>query len=198
MEKTCSICKITKDISNFNKNSYRKNGYRTECKDCRKLKTKKYRDLNKDKLNSYNKLYQEKVKNNEIIKNEPLTKFERSKKNSDYTTMYIKNRIEVDSLFKLKTRIRQLLSNSIRGKGYTKKSKSSDILGISFDDFKNYIESLFIDGMSWDNYGEWHLDHKIPISWAKSEQEVYELNHYSNFQPLWADDNLLKGNRFKN
>ncbi len=61
-----------------------------------------------------------------------------------------------------------------------------------------FIESLFIDNMSWDNYGEWHLDHKIPVSWAKNEEELYKLNHYSNFQPMWAFDNQSKGDRFSN
>ena len=50
--------------------------------------------------------------------------------------------------------------------------------------------------MNWVNYGEWHIDHIIPISYAKSELEIYELNHYSNLQPLWSKDNLSKGNRF--
>jgi hypothetical protein len=51
--------------------------------------------------------------------------------------------------------------------------------------------------MTWENYGKWHLDHKTPISWAKTEKEVIELNHYTNFQPMWAIENLSKGNRFK-
>ena len=52
--------------------------------------------------------------------------------------------------------------------------------------------------MTWSNYGEWHLDHKVPISWAKSEEEVYKLSHYTNFQPLWMNDNLSKDNRYSN
>jgi hypothetical protein len=49
----------------------------------------------------------------------------------------------------------------------------------------------------WNNHGTyWHLDHIIPISWAKSEEEVYKLNHYTNFQPLSAFENLAKNNRF--
>jgi hypothetical protein len=49
--------------------------------------------------------------------------------------------------------------------------------------------------MSWENYGEWHIDHIIPISSAKTNQEVYKLNHHTNFQPLWAEDNLRKSNK---
>jgi hypothetical protein len=49
--------------------------------------------------------------------------------------------------------------------------------------------------MTWENQGQWHLDHIYPISLAKNEQEVIKLNHYTNFQPLWAKDNLTKHNK---
>ena len=110
--------------------------------------------------------------------------------------MYIINRKKIDPLFKLKINIRGLIGISIKNQGYTKKSKTSDILCISFEDFKLHIESMFQENMSWENHGEWHLDHKIPISWGETEEEVIKLNHYTNFQPLWAIDNLIKGNRY--
>lgn len=50
--------------------------------------------------------------------------------------------------------------------------------------------------MNWENYGEWHLDHIIPISYAKTIEDIYKLNHYTNLQPLWASENLSKGNRY--
>ena len=53
----------------------------------------------------------------------------------------------------------------------------------------------FTTGMSWENRNEWHIDHKIPLSSAKTEEEIYELCHYTNLQPLWAFDNLSKGNK---
>jgi hypothetical protein len=49
--------------------------------------------------------------------------------------------------------------------------------------------------MTWDNYGEWHLDHIKPISLGKTEEEVIQLYHYTNFQPLWAKDNVVKYNK---
>lgn len=55
--------------------------------------------------------------------------------------------------------------------------------------------------MTWENHGrgesKWHFDHKIPASWAKTEEKMIKLNHYTNFQPLWSNDNISKGNRFK-
>ena len=49
--------------------------------------------------------------------------------------------------------------------------------------------------MNWDNLGEWHLDHIYPVSLSKDEEELIKLNHYTNFQPLWAIDNMIKGNK---
>jgi hypothetical protein len=52
--------------------------------------------------------------------------------------------------------------------------------------------------MSWENRSEWHIDHIVPLSSAKSEAEIIFLNHYSNLQPLWAKDNIQKSNKMPN
>jgi len=90
---------------------------------------------------------------------------------------------------------RQLISSSIKRRNWKKNSKTQQILGCSFQEFKIHIEKQFIKGMSWDNQGKWHFDHIYPISLAKNEEELIRLNHYTNFQPLWAIDNLKKGNK---
>jgi hypothetical protein len=95
----------------------------------------------------------------------------------------------------LKDSIIGLIYHSIKRQGYKKNSKTQSILGCSYEEFKLFIESKFQEGMSWVNKGMWHLDHIIPISSAKDEEEVYKLNHYKNFQPLWEIDNLLKSNK---
>ena len=76
-----------------------------------------------------------------------------------------------------------------------KNKKTEEILGCDFVFIKNYLESKFIDGMSWDNYGKWHVDHIIPLSSAKTEEDVYKLCHYTNLQPLWCEENLKKGTK---
>ena len=62
---------------------------------------------------------------------------------------------------------------------------------------RNYLEKQFKEGMTWENYGQWHIDHIIPLSSFNllDEKEVKKAIHYSNLQPLWAIDNLKKGNR---
>lgn len=67
-------------------------------------------------------------------------------------------------------------------------------LGMSIDDFRAYIAAKFTDGMSWGNYGEWHLDHINPLASfdLTDEAQARAAFHYSNYQPLWARDNQRK------
>ena len=68
-------------------------------------------------------------------------------------------------------------------------------MGCTPEFLKEHLQSQFKDGMGWDNYGSWHIDHIIPLSVAKDEKEIYRLCHYTNLQPLWAIENLSKGNK---
>lgn len=203
--KICSRCKLDKEISNFSKNPDRKCGLKPECKDCRKLVTAEYRSKNREKLNEKNRLYREKVKdpNYVSVPKVLLTEKEKKKRRSEYVVKYISERSKNDPLFKLKLNIRKSISSNVilylksNNLDTTKKGSTESILGISYNVFKTYIEEQFIEGMSWENYGEWQFDHKTPISWANTEDEVYELNHYTNFQPLWTIENHIKGSRYK-
>lgn len=103
--------------------------------------------------------------------------------------------IESDSIRRIKKRIKSLISISILKAGYSKKTKAFEILGAEFDVVKKHIESKFKEGMSWENHGEWHIDHVIPMSTANSEERALSLNHYTNLQPLWASENLHKGSK---
>jgi hypothetical protein len=106
----------------------------------------------------------------------------------------INNRLATDNLFKLRHNLRNLIRNSVNRKGFKKESKTSKILGCSYIEFKLHIESQFKDGMSWENYGVWEFDHITPVSWATTEDDIIKLNHYTNFQPLWKEENIKKRN----
>ena len=98
----------------------------------------------------------------------------------------------------LRTRIMARLTESLKTKR-PGRNKWLDTLGYSVDELKQHIESKFLDGMSWDNYGEWHIDHVIPIAaFNYSSIEDFDFKRcwaLKNLQPLWANDNLRKSAR---
>ncbi len=155
-----------KNYYQINKEKYKK--YREENKEEIYIKRKKYRDNNKEKM----KMQYEKAKEKRKI--------------------YRNNRRKTDYLYCLKCKIRKNINASIKKKGFTKRSTTYNILGCDYDFFKNYIESQFINGMNWNNI---HLDHIKPLSSAITEKDVLDLNHYTNFQPLFAIDNLNKASK---
>lgn len=108
-----------------------------------------------------------------------------------------KQRINRDPVYAIKERIRCLIKESIRKLGSSKSTKTAQILGCSSADLRKHIERQFVRGMSWENMGKWHIDHIVPISSAKSVDEVIALNHHTNLRPLWAEDNLRKSNRME-
>jgi hypothetical protein len=71
------------------------------------------------------------------------------------------------------------------------------MLGTSIESVRTHIETLWQPGMSWDNHGKygWHIDHIIPLSSCKNEEDMVKLCYYTNLQPLWWKDNLVKGNK---
>ena len=75
-----------------------------------------------------------------------------------------------------------------------KNNKTFKIIGCTPQELKIYIEKQFLSDMSWVNVlnGKIHIDHIIPLSSAKTEADVYRLCHYTNLQPLWAEDNISK------
>lgn len=79
----------------------------------------------------------------------------------------------------------------------TKKTKRSvTYLGCDIDTYKEYLESRFKDGMTWENHGKWHIDHIVPLKHATSEMTIEERLHYKNTQPMWGSENMGKGNRY--
>jgi hypothetical protein len=198
--KVCRKCGKEKCVSQFHKVSAVKSGLSARCKECCLNYVRESRSLRKA-----NKDYE--IPKSKICSSCGLKKdieefsIDNSRKDrhqcncKSCVSKYILNRRSNDNLFYASSRIRNLVLKSIQRMGYTKRSKTKEILGIDFNGFKNHIESKFSDGMNWDNRHLWHIDHIIPISSAKSEEEVIKLNHYTNLQPLWAEDNYRKGNK---
>jgi hypothetical protein len=202
--KVCSKCKISKDDNLFYKTH-------AQCKKCFMEKQKNYHKINKEKITKLRKEFYESNKErlSERKKKYYQSDKERwSKYNKEYRIInkekiaeirkkYQQNKIKTDYLFKFKNSTRTLIRQSFKSKNNHKKTntKTVDILGCSLDFFKEYIQSKFTKGMTLENHGKWHLDHIIPVSLAKTQEDVIRLNHYTNFQPLWAKENLIKSTK---
>jgi hypothetical protein len=168
--------------------------------------SKKRKELNKELCSLQNKNYH--VKNKEIIKErkrlwylENKNKIKTTNKiwrdsNKDHLLEYQRNyyneKIKTDELFRLKHIIKKSIKNSFKRTNHKKSSPTIEILGCSFYDFKNYVESKFELWMNWNNYGlyngtpkyGWDIDHIIPLKESNTVEDVIKLNHYSNLQPL--------------
>lgn len=103
-------------------------------------------------------------------------------------------KIKTDPIFALSLRMRNRINKAFKNKGFKKDSSTEKILGCSFKVFVKHIEHQFIDNMSWENKGEWHLDHIVPLSCATTIEGLEKLSHYSNLRPLWAKENIKKSN----
>ena len=111
-----------------------------------------------------------------------------------------------DPLYQVSIDIRNLIKCSLRDKNYTKKSRTYEILGCSYEEFKEYIEKQFEPWMNYNNHGvytgnyneTWQYDHIIPISSGMTEDEILKLNHYTNFRPLCSKLNNEKSNKREN
>ena len=156
-----------------------------------KDRLKEWRKSNKDKLLDYQRKYNEENRE-EVLKR--MRKWRR--KNKEDINRKRRLRKEKDPLFKLSATIRPRISSAFKAKGYTKKSKTYKLLGEEYSTVKKFLESKFNSNMSWDNHGEWHIDHIIPLASAESEAELVALCHFKNLQPMWAIENMSKNDDY--
>jgi hypothetical protein len=157
---------------------------------------KKWRKNNKEKTNEINRKSSKKHKKNKKLYNKKyyISNKEKRKKSRN---LYIKKLKLNNSLYRLTVNIRSMVCNTIRRNGYKKTTKTYDIIGCSFIEFKQHIESKFESWMNWGNYGKyngelnygWDIDHIIPLSSAKTEEELLKLFNYTNQQPLCSKIN---------
>ena len=101
-----------------------------------------------------------------------------------------------DPVFRLKDIRRKQLLHFIKRVGGTKTGKTEELLGYTAEELKNHLESLFKEGMTWENQGKWHIDHRIPQSYFTSIDQINECFALDNLKPEWGEWNMSKGNRF--
>lgn len=199
--KICKKCEIEKDFCEFDIKKTSKDGLNYCCKECRRNYMNQYNFINNDKKKEQQRRYYQSNRDKEIIRGRlkheknKEKEIEYRKNNRDKINEREKNRYNNDILFKIKTNMRNRLKLFLKSKKIYKTNTTLNLVGGTPEIIKEHLESQFTEGMNWDNHGKWHIDHKIPLSLAKTEEEVYQLSHYSNLQPLWAEENLKKSNK---
>ena len=199
--KVCIKCNTEKDVTEFGKNRRTKDNLHYYCKICSRWYVDEYKKKNRLGYLKSKKKYREKYSDDiseyakeRYIKNKGNTKFKafRKEERNEYQREYSKKRYLSDTLYKLSDLISSAIWLSLNEKGYTKKCRTYRILGCTYEEFKIHIESHWEDWMNWDNHGKyngeknygWDLDHIVPLSSAKCEEDIIKLNHHTNIQPL--------------
>jgi hypothetical protein len=211
--KTCSKCKIEKPLIDFYKDSRKKDGLRTDCKICSEKRKTIYRQKNLEKIKEgskkrYLKYFEcnstEILRRNKLWRENNFEIYKESKKKSDlnflsknphYINEYRKNKRDTNPLYKLTCNVRSRLNGFFKKSHTGKINKTIELIGCSPINLRIFLEQKFIEGMSWENQGKWHIDHIVPLSSAKNKEELYKLCHFTNLQPMWATDNIKKGSK---
>lgn len=205
--KPCCTCKMLKRFDSFFKSSQSSDGYQRQCKSCKKkandpilnqLRCVKFRKNNPEKSIDSSREWR---KDNPEYNREYYTK--NRKKIVMGAVEYKRFKRATDPVYKLVDNIRNRHGKVLRGE-----TSSSRALGCNSKKLREHIESQWIEGMSWTNYGnkenEWSLDHILPItSFHKTESGVWnelseynkKLIHYTNLQPMWHIENIKKGKK---
>mgnify|MGYP001820701080 CR=1 FL=1 len=206
--KQCKKCGIEKDYSDFGKDKYAKDGLTYRCRDCRnkshsayrktengQQKIKEYELKNKDKIS---KRRRERYANNRERELAVNRKWAEQNKDRirEISRKYQQHQRDNTINYKLRCNLKNRIYDAV--KNNTKSKRTMELLGCSIEYLKQYLFEQFQDGMSWDNYGEWHIDHIRPcasfdLSDPKQQQACF---HYTNLQPLWAIDNLKKQDKW--
>ena len=196
--RTCKKCLLEKDITAFGKHRRKKDGIDTHCKLCKYVALEKWKKLNEIKVKEIkSKCDKEwyKAHKNKKLKTNQDWKTNNSARNKEWYRRYKREHKMVDPAFKLINKMRTRLWYAIK----KKRTSTIRLIGCTAQELRGYLESKWQLGMTWDNYGRkgWHIDHIVPLSSFNLDkpEELAAACHYTNLQPLWATDNLSKGNK---
>lgn len=201
-DRVCPCCKIFKTNEQFNKSTIRCKAccaeYYQKNKQRALMSNKLYRENNRDKRKQYANNY---FKEHYALNPQKYIDSTRcwAKRNKDRIRKRIKERFINDPEFKIIARFRDRIRFTIKKYKGIKQNSTLELLGCSIETARKHIEQQFKDGMNWSNCGAsgWHIDHIIPCSafdLTKIEEQK-KCFHYTNLQPLWAKENMSKGNK---
>jgi hypothetical protein len=159
---------------------------------------KRYAAKNKEKLSQYHKEWSK--DNREHLRKTHSNWRELNKEHVDkYKRDYERNRRRIDPKYRLGVRTRTAVYTCLKEANVAKYRSTFELLGYTLEELMSHLEKQFTEGMTWDNYGEWHVDHKIPMTsfnFETTDDREFKLCWcLDNLQPLWGPDNLSKGTK---
>lgn len=181
--RTCKACNEELSLESF----YER---RHKCKAC----IKKVNDARRDQKRAYDREHYQRNKERKQKINKRNYLINRENRIAAQAA-YQKERYQNDPYYRLKCNLRTRLYNALDG--VSKSSRTLELLGCTVEQFKLHIERQFEEGMRWGERDSFHLDHIIPLAafdLSDPEQLKYAM-HWSNFQPLWKEDNISKGDK---
>lgn len=195
--KTCTKCKQLKLLAEFCQKKASKDGLEYWCKSC----TKEYRKINKDKIKKYekkrrkaNKEYNKKYYYQNL---EYYKKYGKEYRKNNHRSEYYRKKRQKDAQYRLNKNISRAIRFSLQSNKNNRHWK--DLVDYNLEELRTHLEKQFKDGMSWNNYGEWHIDHIIPLSAYNFDSpdhiDFKRAWNLKNLQPLWASENLSKQNK---
>lgn len=167
-------------------------------KEWRKKNPERWKIINKEQSSKHYHKYKDveeyKIKRKEIRRKWKVKNREKYRK---LRQGYQKRRMARDPGYKIQERLRTRVSCLMRKINTAKSATTLNMLGCSREELKNYIEKKFEDGMNWNNYGVWHVDHIIPCArFDLTDPEQQKICfHHTNLQPMWGEQNVKKGGR---
>jgi len=201
LEKFCAKCKTRKSVTLFYKNKAKEDGFQTQCKICMKKTNSKSYKKHKTQRDIKNMQYNRSEKGKQYRRKWAYNKYhsdeQHRKKIIQRAVAYERLKLKNDTEFKIKHTLRNRLRKAVKSQSAFKHDKTMTLVGCSVSFLRNYLQQKFKEGMTWENHGQWHIDHIKPCASfnLNNESEQKECFHYSNLQPLWASENIIKGSR---
>lgn len=184
-QKTCFKCKETKPIDDFHKHPQMADGHLNKCKVCGNKDAAERRAKHPNYMKEWH------AKNKDAQKQYFQDNIEHYR---EYFRNWQKNRKLENPAHKLRMNLSSNLRSAVKAyaRGRTKSKSILKVIDCTLQELMDHIESKFLEGMTWENHGKWHVDHIKPIS-AFEDPEDPAAWCRANLQPLWAKDNIRKG-----
>ena len=217
--KYCKGCKQTKELTEFGKRSRNPDGLFKQCKVCKNTRERKWKQNNREKCRASGRKWREnnrekcrertrkyykanrekrRAKHREWVQNNREKydlynkEYRQRPENKKRANARCRERTKTDPLYKIKKNLRCRFYHALKGK--LKSARTMTLIGCSIPHLMDHLEQQFQPGMTWENYGTWHMDHMMPMASfdLNDPEQQRQCCHYTNLQPMWATENMCK------